>query len=60
MDVRGEEKEVGRKNPVQKCLGRAGKVMQWVKILIAKLENLSSISGTQMVEGENQLLSVAL
>lgn len=58
--MRGEEKEVGRKNPGQKCLGKAGRVMQWVKILIAKLGNLSSISETQMVEGENQLLCVAL
>lgn len=60
MGVRGEEKEVGRKNPAQKCLGKAGRVMQWVKILIAKLGNLSSISETQMVEGENQLLCLAL
>lgn len=58
--MRGEEKEVGRKNPVQKCLGKAGRVMQGVKILIAKLGNLTSISETQMVEGENQLLCLAL
>lgn len=57
--MRGEEREVGRKNPAQKCLGRAGRVMQRVKILIAKLGNLSSVSGTQMV-GENQLLCAAL
>lgn len=31
----------------------SGKMAQWVKILAAKPDNLSSIPGTHVVEGEN-------
>jgi hypothetical protein len=38
----------------------AGYMAQWVKVLAAKPEDLSLISGTQMVEGVNQPLQVVL
>lgn len=33
----------------------AGKMAHWVRMLATKHGNLSSFSGTHMVEGENQL-----
>lgn len=32
--------------------GVLGKMPQWVKVLAAELDDLSSISGTHMVEGD--------
>lgn len=41
-------------------LGILGGFVQWVRGSAAKPEDLSSIPATHMVEGENQLLQVAL
>lgn len=38
----------------------ACKMSQWIKVLPAKSEDPSLISGTQMVEGENQTIQVVL
>lgn len=39
---------------------RVGEMDQWVKLLVAKPIDLSSISRIYMVEGENQPLKVVL
>lgn len=40
------------------CCTRAGKVVPWVAVLVAKSDELSLISGRHMVEGEDPLLKV--
>lgn len=38
---------------------RASKMLQWVKVLAAKLADLSLILGTHLVEGKSCLLAVS-
>lgn len=45
-------------NFVLKEFLRANKVTQWVMALAAKPEDLSSIPGTHMLEGEKEILQV--
>ena len=38
----------------------AGEMSQWVKVLAAEKDNLSSVPRTHVVEGENRFLQVFL
>lgn len=49
-------KQANKQNPT----GMARETAQWVKVLPAEADDLSSVSGTHIVEGENQIYHIVL
>lgn len=53
LESLGKNRKIKNKACFKKKFMKADEMAQWIKVLAAKLDYLSSISGTHVVGGEN-------